>query len=140
MYMHARGQPPCRRLQTCSSSRGLHVVRATQGSFLQQFFPRGRVLRHIGPAGLRTMPISRSQRLQAAMAVYRAIRKQRASAHSRALLQLERSLLSGQQDAIAAVLALMHEQGGARRTIQRAAGKWRGSTLAGYLHLGDDAT
>ena len=86
------------------------------------------------------MPISRSQRLRAALAVYSAIRKQRASAHSRALLQLERSLLSGQHDAIAAVLAMSQEQSGARRTIQRAADKWRGSTLAGYLHLGDDAT
>ena len=72
--------------------------------------------------------------------MYPAIRKQRASAHSRALLQLERSLLSGQQDAIAAVLAMTQDLGGARRTIQRAAGKWRGSTLAGYLQLGDEKT
>jgi len=86
------------------------------------------------------MPITRSQLLRAALAVYTPIRKQRASAHSRALLQLERSLLSDQQDAIAAVLAMTQDLGGARRTIQRAAGKWRGSTLAGYLHLGDDKT
>ena len=86
------------------------------------------------------MPVSRSERVRAYVAVYSAIRKQRASAHSRALLQLERSLLSGQHDAIAAFLAMSQDLGGARRTIQRAAGKWRGSTLAGYLHLGDDKT
>ena len=73
------------------------------------------------------------------MALYSAIQKQRASAHRRALLQLERSLLSGQQDAIASMVVCM-EQGGARRTILRAAGKWRGSTLAGYVQGGDDAT
>ena len=84
---------------------------------------------------------ARAQLGRTVLAAYACIRKQRASARHRALLQLENQLLAGQQDAIVAVLALScADESEGRRVVERALGKWRGSTLNGYLALGDEVT
>ena len=49
-------------------------------------------------------------------------------------------MLVGQQQALAAVVMMVSAEGKAdRRTVERATGRWRGSTLAGYLR-GDNVT
>ena len=80
-------------------------------------------------------------RVRAALGVYAAIKKQRTTRQARAMRQLQDALLSGQEDAVAAVVALCQDDqaGGPRRTVHRALGRWRGSTVAGYLR-GDDRT
>ena len=57
------------------------------------------------------------------------------------MLQLQRNIVAHQEDA-ALVVALMNagEEGSVRRTVERAHGKWRGSTLMGYLGQGDETT
>ena len=79
------------------------------------------------------------RRVHAAPAVYTTLRKQRTTRQARAMCQLQEALLTGQDDAIAVVVALSQDQGAARRIVERALGKWRGSTVSGYLR-GDDRT
>ena len=69
----------------------------------------------------------------------RAIRKARATVQQCARRQLERFLIEGQQQAMAVVAAVLPSDGGPRRHITRALGRWRGSTIKGYLH-GDERT
>ena len=80
-------------------------------------------------------------RVRAALGVYAAIKKQRTTRQARAMRQLQDALLSGQEDAVAAIVAWCQDDqaGGPRRTVHRALGRWRGSTVAGYLR-GDDRT
>ena len=78
-------------------------------------------------------------RLRAALGVYKLIKKQRATRRASTRHQLQASLLAGQQEAIAAVIPLVCEEGAGRRTVLRALGRWRGSTVSGYLR-GDDKT
>ena len=73
------------------------------------------------------------------MGALHAIRKARATVQQRACRQLERFLIEGQQQALAVVAAALPSDGGPRRTISRALGRWRGSTIKGYLH-GDERT
>ena len=86
---------------------------------------------------------SRWSRVRAALGVYTAIKKRRASSSARAVRQLELTLLRGQEASLAAVVMAASSDDGdgkeKRRSVERAAGKWRGSTLAGYLR-GDDCT
>ena len=79
--------------------------------------------------------------VRAALAVYATIKKQRTTRQARVMFQLQAARQSGQDDAVAAVLALSSSGGeaGARRKVHRALGKWRGSIVAGYLR-GDDLT
>jgi hypothetical protein len=75
-------------------------------------------------------------RMRAAFAVYKTIRRQRNAAGVRALCQLQERLLREQLDAASAVVVLVTQAAkdeAPRRTEQRALGKWRGSTLSGYL-------
>ena len=88
---------------------------------------------------------SRWSRVRAALGVYTAIKKRRASSSARAVRQLELTLLRGQEAALAAVVMAASSDDGdgkeKRRSVERAAGKWRGSTLVGYLRGdGDDCT
>ena len=75
--------------------------------------------------------------------MFTAIKKRRASSSARAVRQLELTLLRDQEAALAAVVMAASSDDGdgkeKRRSVERAAGKWRGSTLAGYLR-GDDCT
>ena len=85
---------------------------------------------------------TRWERVRAALAVYKAIKRQRASLRARATCQLARHLLDGQQQAAVAVVmaaAASAAEDAPRRSVERALGKWRGSTLGGYLR-GDDTT
>ena len=74
------------------------------------------------------------QRCRAAFGVYKTIRRNRSTAAavamSRLKQQMEKDLLNA---AVTAVVMAGTACGGARRTEQRALGKWRGSTLSGYL-------
>lgn len=76
-------------------------------------------------------------RVRTAFAVYKSIKKRRSTAGARALEQLQQRLQQEQIDAAATVVALAAcedvKDRGPRRTEQRALGKWRGSTLSGYL-------
>ena len=88
------------------------------------------------------MPVCRARcaQVHAALGAYASIRKRRQTAQARALRQLEQALLVGQQQALAAVVMMVSAEGKAdRRTVERATGRWRGSTLAGYLR-GDNVT
>lgn len=80
-------------------------------------------------------------RFRVAVGVLKAIRKRRTTLQARARQELERFMLEGQQQALAAIVmaASAAKDKAGRRTVQRAAGKWRGSTIADYLH-GHDAT
>ena len=73
--------------------------------------------------------------------MYSLVRKQRSLACGTDVLQLQRNIVAHQEDA-ALVVALMNagEEGSVRRTVERAHGKWRGSTLMGYLGQGDETT
>ena len=79
-------------------------------------------------------------RARASFAAYRGIQKQRATARARAMRQLEQNALAGQLQAVATVMAMSVEDMTERRVVGRALGKWRGSTLHGYLLEGDDQT
>mgnify|MGYP002629707147 CR=1 FL=1 len=83
----------------------------------------------------------RWSRLRAAFGVYKTIRRQRTAAGALALCQLQQKLQEQQLDAAAAAVALVacedSKEKGARRTEVRALGKWRGSTLSGYLNNDD---
>jgi len=83
-----------------------------------------------------------ARRLRVAAGVYVAIRKKRTTMQARARQQLEQQMLAGQQQALHAAIvmsAAAAQDKAPRRTVKRAAGSWRGSTIAGYLQ-GDDTT
>ena len=74
-------------------------------------------------------------RLRAGLGAYSLIKKQRTTRQARVLQQLEQTLLEGQQQALAVVVAMAatSKDKTDRRHIARAAGKWRGSTLRWLL-------
>ena len=80
-------------------------------------------------------------RLRAGLGAYSLIKKQRTTRQARVLQQLEQTLLEGQQQALAVMVATAAagKEQVDRRHVERATGKWRGSTLSGYLR-GDDIT
>ena len=83
---------------------------------------------------------TRWERVRAALGVYKTIKRQRASLRARAMHQLAQQLLDGQQQAaVAVVMAAGATEAAPRRDVERALGKWRGSTMSGYLR-GDDTT
>ena len=83
---------------------------------------------------------TRWERVRAALGVYKHIKRQRASLRARAMHQLAQQLLDGQQQAaVAVVMAASAAEAAPRRSVERALGKWRGSTIGGYLR-GDDTT
>ena len=84
-----------------------------------------------------------ARRLRLAAGVYMAIRKQRTTMQARARQhELEQHMLDGQQQALDAAIVMSASAAkdkAPRRTVKRAAGSWRGSTIAGYLQ-GDNTT
>ena len=83
-----------------------------------------------------------ARRMRLAAGVYMAIRKQRTTMQARARQHLEQHMLDGQQQALDAAIVVSApaaKDKAPRRTVKRAAGSWRGSTIAGYLQ-GDNAT
>ena len=83
-----------------------------------------------------------ARRMRLAAGVYMAIRKQRTTMQARARQQLEQHMLNGQQHALDAAIVMSASAAkdkAPRRTVKRAAGSWRGSTIAGYLQ-GDNTT
>ena len=84
---------------------------------------------------------SRAEFHAKAWAVYSHVSKQRASRAARTMRQLRRNIEAYQeQAALVAVLIAVCSKGSLRRTIERAHGKWRGSTLMGYYEHGDEQT
>ena len=85
----------------------------------------------------------RAQTQRALLGAYKLIKRQRASIEARVTHQLQQNL-NDRRDRLGVVAAVfaaaaVGDDGGIRRVIQRATGKWRGSTLFGYTR-GDDAT
>ena len=83
-----------------------------------------------------------ARRLRVLAGVLLTIRKQRTTLQARARQQLQQHMLDGQQHALVTALVMSASAAKdkrARRTVKRAAGSWRGSTIAGYLQ-GDDTT
>ena len=85
----------------------------------------------------------RVQTQRALLGAYKLIKRQRASIEARVTHQLQQNL-NDRRDRLGVVAAVfaaaaVGDDGGIRRVIQRATGKWRGSTLFGYTR-GDDAT
>jgi hypothetical protein len=78
---------------------------------------------------------------RAAVGALKAIKKARETRQQVVRQQLQKFLLDGQQQALAAVImsAQATEEKVGRRTVERAAGKWRGSTISGYMR-GDNRT
>ena len=75
-----------------------------------------------------------------AVGAYKGIQKTRNTSRLALLLQAEQAVVDHLQKAAAAVAMLAALQEAEKpRVVERAAGKWRGSTLAGYLG-GDDIT
>ena len=82
----------------------------------------------------------RRRRAAAAVAAYLGVKKQRAKASSLAMRRLQNSWLANQDSAVLQALAWnAANEGEQRRVVPRALGKWRGSTIAGYL-THDDTT
>ena len=78
-----------------------------------------------------------------AVAASRGIRKQREAAYTQAVAAVKARMQKRKHAAIAFIAAFAVAGSGrsdATRTVQRALGKWRGSTIAGYLHAGDEQT
>jgi len=75
------------------------------------------------------------QRCRAAFAVYKTIRRSRSTAAATILSRLQQQLQQDQLDAavVASLLASSAAEDTNRRKETRALGKWRGSTLSGYL-------
>ena len=90
----------------------------------------------------RTTGQSVCARLCAALGAYKTIQRQRSSVRMRAQQQAVRAVQDLLQNAAVAASVLAATSTGAeedRRAVERALGKWRGSTVAGYLR-GDDTT
>lgn len=76
------------------------------------------------------------KRCRAAFGVYRAIRRNRGTTAAVAMSRLKQQMEKDQLDAVATAVVMActaSDEGAGRRTEQRALGKWRGSTLSGYL-------
>ena len=75
------------------------------------------------------------------MAAYLGVRRRREKASSVAMRRLQSTSIANQDSAVVQAMAMDAAafQCGERRVVPRALGKWRGSTIAGYL-THDDAT
>ena len=74
-----------------------------------------------------------------AVAAYLGVRRQRQKASSNAMRRLQSSWFANQDNGVVQALVMAAPSGtnGDRRVVPRALGKWRGSTLAGYLTYDD---
>ena len=74
-----------------------------------------------------------------AVGALKAIKKARETRQQVVRQQLQKFLLDGQQQALAAVVMASQttQEKAGRRTVERTAGKWRGSTISGYLRGAD---
>ena len=85
---------------------------------------------------------SRWVRVRAALGVYSVvIRKRRAAAGACVMQKLQQRLLDQQRDVVVGVMQAVaaDAENDVRRVVERARGKWRGSTIAGYMR-GDQQT
>ena len=81
-------------------------------------------------------------RLAAVLAVRKSIARKRDAAAAAAMRQMRRAIQDHQarcSGLVAVVMATSESGESTRRTVERAIGKWRGSTIGGYLR-GDDET
>ena len=81
------------------------------------------------------MPAPAGSRLAAVLAVRKSIARKRdaAAAQLRSMRQMRRAIQDHQDAALVAVVMAASESGeSTRRTVERAIGKWRGSTIGGY--------
>ena len=86
-------------------------------------------------------PLSATQRVQAAKALFVARTIMRARQTRRAaMFDRLRAMVQHQNGLLVAALVAVSSSKGERRTVSRALGSWRGSTLSGYLRDGDDQT
>ena len=86
-------------------------------------------------------PLSATQRVQAAKALFVARTIMRARQTRRAaMFDRLRAMVHHQNGLLVAALVAVSSSKGERRTVSRALGSWRGSTLSGYLRDGDDET
>ena len=86
-------------------------------------------------------PLSATQRVQAAKALFVARTIMRARQTRRAaMFDRLRAMVHHQNGLLVAALVAVSSSKGERRTVSRALGSWRGSTLSGYLRDGDDQT
>ena len=84
----------------------------------------------------------RWERVRLALGVYKVIKKQRATSRAQVMQQLRQRLLDQERDVVVAIIqgmATTSDGGEDRRHVERARGKWRGSTLAGLMR-GDEQT
>ena len=82
---------------------------------------------------------SRWERVRAALGVYKVvIKKRRTATGARVMQQLQQRLLDQQRDVVVGVMqAVAADDNDVRRQVERARGKWRGSTIAGLMR-GDE--
>ena len=86
-------------------------------------------------------PLSATQRVQAAKALFVARTIMRARQTRRAaMFDRLRAMVQHQNGLLVAAVVAVSSSKGERRTVSRALGSWRGSTLSGYLRDGDDQT
>ena len=87
-----------------------------------------------------TRGATREGRVHAALAAYALIKKRRETLAARAAFQLRLHVERLQRNAlVAGVIACVAMADDERRTVERARGRWRGSTMSGYLR-GDEVT
>ena len=85
---------------------------------------------------------SRWERVRAAMGVYSlAIKKRRAATGARVMQKLHKRLQDQHRNVVAGIMQAVaaDDANDVRRLVERARGKWRGSTIAGYMR-GDQQT
>ena len=86
------------------------------------------------------LELSPSRRAGAAFALYKTICRRREATRARLLQQMQRVNSDGQSAAsVVAAMASQRRGEQERRTVERATGRWRGSTLGGYTR-GDNQT
>ena len=87
---------------------------------------------------------SRWERVRAALGVYKVvIKKRRTATGARVMQQLQQRLLDQQRDVVVGVMQAVaaDADNDVRRQVERARGKWRGSTIAGLIVMrGDEQT
>ena len=87
------------------------------------------------------VPRPATQRVQAAKALFVARTIMRARQTRRAaMFERFRAMVQHQNGLLLAAVVAASSSSEERRTVNRALGKWRGSTLSGYLRDGDDQT
>ena len=87
-----------------------------------------------------TRGATREGRVRAALAAYALIKKRRETLAARVAFQLRLHVERLQRNAlVAGVIACIAMADDERRTVERARGWWRGSTMSGYLR-GDEVT